>query len=76
MVNVLIAVCRTKEEVIEYMDKVKKNCEGMKPDGAVYEEYISQILVECQESVVGYTGLRQDDYCAYTDMCCTIAYNV
>ena len=39
--NYLIAVCCTKEEAIEYINKVKKNCEGMKPDGAIYEEYIS-----------------------------------
>ena len=39
--NCLIAVCCTKEEAIEYIDKVKKNCEGMKPNGAVYEEYVS-----------------------------------
>lgn len=39
--NYLIAVCCTKEEAIEYINKVKKNCEGMKPNGAIYEEYIS-----------------------------------
>ena len=39
--NCLIAVCCTKEEAIEYINKVKKNCEGVKPDGAVYEEYVS-----------------------------------
>lgn len=39
--NYLIAVCCTKEEAIEYINKVKKNCEGMKPNGTIYEEYIS-----------------------------------
>ena len=43
--------------------------------GTIYEEYISQILVECEELVVGYTRLMQDDYCTYTDMCYTAAYN-
>lgn len=32
---------REKEEAIEYINKAKKNCEGMKPNGAIYEEYIS-----------------------------------
>lgn len=35
------SVCCTKEEAIEYINKVKKNYEGMKFNGAVYEEYIS-----------------------------------
>lgn len=39
--NNLITVCRTKEEAIEYINKVKKDCEGMKPNGTIYEEYIS-----------------------------------
>jgi hypothetical protein len=39
--NKLISVCRTKEEAIEYINKVKKNYEGMKPNGTIYEEYIS-----------------------------------
>lgn len=39
--NYLIAVCCTKEEAIEYINKVKKNYEGMKPNGTIYEEYIS-----------------------------------
>ena len=39
--NKLISVCRTKEEAIEYINKVKENYEGMKPNGAIYEEYIS-----------------------------------
>lgn len=39
--NKLISVCRTKEEAIEYINKVKENYEGMKPNGTVYEEYIS-----------------------------------
>lgn len=39
--NKLISVCCTKEEAIEYVNKVKKNYEGMKSNGAVYEEYIS-----------------------------------
>lgn len=39
--NTLISVCCTKEEAIEYVNKVKKNYEGMKSNGTVYEEYIS-----------------------------------
>lgn len=39
--NKLISVCCTKEEAIEYVNKVKKNYEGIKSNGAVYEEYIS-----------------------------------
>lgn len=39
--NKLISVCRTKEEAIEYINKVKKNYKGMKPNGTIYEEYIS-----------------------------------
>lgn len=39
--NKLISVCCTKEEAIEYVNKVKKDYEGMKSNGAVYEEYIS-----------------------------------
>lgn len=39
--NKLISVCRTKEEAIEYINKVKENYEGMKPNGTIYEEYIS-----------------------------------
>lgn len=39
--NKLISVCCTKEEAIEYINKVKKNCEGIKLNGAIYEEYIS-----------------------------------
>lgn len=39
--NNLITVCRTKEEAIEHINKVKKDCEGMKPNGVIYEEYIS-----------------------------------
>lgn len=39
--NKLISVCCTKEEAIEYVNKVKKNYEGLKSNGAVYEEYIS-----------------------------------
>ena len=39
--NKLISVCCTKEEAIEYVNKVKKNYEGMQSNGAVYEEYIS-----------------------------------
>ena len=39
--NKLISVCRTKEEAIEYINKVKKNYEGMKPNGTIYEEFIS-----------------------------------
>ena len=39
--NTLISSHTTKEEAIEYVNKVKKNYEGMKSDGAVYEEYIS-----------------------------------
>jgi hypothetical protein len=39
--NKLISTCCTKEEAIEYINKVKKNYEGLKPNGAIYEEYIS-----------------------------------
>lgn len=39
--NKFISVCRTKEEAIEYINKIKENYEGMKPDGTIYEEYIS-----------------------------------
>lgn len=39
--NKLISVCCTKEEAIEYINKVKENYEGMKPNGTIYEEYIS-----------------------------------
>lgn len=39
--NKLISVCRTEEEAIEYINKVKENYEGMKPNGTIYEEYIS-----------------------------------
>lgn len=39
--NYLIAVCCTKEEAIEYINKVKENYEGMKLNGTIYEEYIS-----------------------------------
>lgn len=39
--NKLISVYRTKEEAIEYINKVKENYEGMKPNGVIYEEYIS-----------------------------------
>lgn len=39
--NTLISSHATKEEAIEYINKVKKNCEGMKPNGTIYEEYIS-----------------------------------
>lgn len=38
--NKLISVCCTKEEAIGYVNKVRKNYEGMRSDGAVYEEYI------------------------------------
>lgn len=39
--NSLISVCRTKEEAIEYINKIKENYEGMKSNGVIYEEYIS-----------------------------------
>lgn len=39
--NTLISSHMTEEEAIEHINKVKKNCEGIKPDGTVYEEYIS-----------------------------------
>lgn len=39
--NKLISVCCTKEEALEYINKIKKNYEGMKPNGTIYEEYIS-----------------------------------
>ena len=74
--NTLISPHATEEEAVGYINEVRKDYEGMEPDGTVYEEYISQILVECQELVVSYTGLRQDDRCVYTDMCYTVAYNV
>lgn len=39
--NTLISSHTTKEEAIEYINKVKKNCEGIKLNGTIYEEYIS-----------------------------------
>jgi hypothetical protein len=39
--NNLISVCSTKEEAIEYINKVKKNYKGMKFNGTIYEEYIN-----------------------------------
>ena len=39
--NTLISSHMTKEEAIEHINKVKKNCERMKPNSAIYEEYIS-----------------------------------
>lgn len=39
--NTLISSHTTEEEAIEYINEVKKNYEGMKSNGAVYEEYIS-----------------------------------
>lgn len=39
--NTLISSHTTKEEAIEYINEVKKDYEGMKPDGTIYEEYIS-----------------------------------
>lgn len=39
--NTLISSHVTKEEAIEYINEVKKDYEGMEPDGTVYEEYIS-----------------------------------
>lgn len=39
--NTLISSHTTKEEAIEYINKVKKDYEGMKSDGTIYEEYIS-----------------------------------
>lgn len=39
--NTLISSHTTKEEAIEYINEVKKDYEGMKPNGTIYEEYIS-----------------------------------
>lgn len=39
--NSLIAVCCTKEETIEHINEIKKDYEGMKLNGTIYEEYIS-----------------------------------
>lgn len=39
--NTLISSHATKEEAIEYINEVKKDYEGMEPDGTIYEEYIS-----------------------------------
>lgn len=39
--NYLISSHATKEEAIEYINEVKKDYEGMEPDGTIYEEYIS-----------------------------------
>lgn len=39
--NTLISSHTTKEEAIEYINEVKKDYKGMKPDGTIYEEYIS-----------------------------------
>lgn len=39
--NTLLSSFMTKEEAIEYINEVKKDYEGMEPDGTVYEEYIS-----------------------------------
>lgn len=39
--NTPISSHTTKEEAIEYINEVKKDYKGMKPDGIIYEEYIS-----------------------------------
>lgn len=39
--NTLISSHMTKEEAIEHINEIKKDYEGMKPDGTIYEEYIS-----------------------------------
>ena len=39
--NTPISSHATEEEAIEYINEVKKDYEGMEPDGTVYEEYIS-----------------------------------
>lgn len=39
--NTLISSHTTKEKAIEYINEVKKDYEGMKPDGTIYEEYIN-----------------------------------
>lgn len=39
--NTLISSHMTKEEAIEHINEIKKDYEGIKPDGTIYEEYIS-----------------------------------
>lgn len=39
--DTLISSHMTKEEAIEHINEIKKDYEGMKPDGTIYEEYIS-----------------------------------
>ena len=39
--NTLISSHMTKEEAIEHINEIKKDYEGMKSNGTIYEEYIS-----------------------------------
>lgn len=39
--NTLLSSFMTKEEAIKFINEIKKDYEGMKSDGTIYEEYIS-----------------------------------
>ena len=39
--NTLLSSFMTKKEAIKFINEIKKDYEGMKSDGTIYEEYIS-----------------------------------